>query len=167
MEEILSSIRRIIADEHDDEAPGGRADEAAEVEDEMSLDALESDADHHLAALEEDLEVEREDMRSRAPAQAQEEFTSSAESEAVAKQEDHLVSSSAADASTNAFARLAKAAAGDHAQPVPGGDKTVEQFIVELLTPMLKEWLDQNLQTIVERVVEQEVKKLARRAELM
>jgi len=35
------------------------------------------------------------------------------------------------------------------------------------LRPMLKEWLDDNLEGVVERVVEQEVKKLARRAELM
>jgi cell pole-organizing protein PopZ len=32
---------------------------------------------------------------------------------------------------------------------------------------MLKSWLDENLPQIVERVVEQEVKKLARRAELL
>ena len=37
---------------------------------------------------------------------------------------------------------------------------------MDLLTPMLRDWLDQNLPEIVERVVEQEVKKLARRAEL-
>ena len=43
---------------------------------------------------------------------------------------------------------------------------TVEQLIVDLLTPMLRDWLDQNLPAIVERVEEQEVKKLARRAEL-
>ena len=43
---------------------------------------------------------------------------------------------------------------------------TVEQLVVDLLTPMLRDWLDQNLPGIVERVVEQEVKKLARRAEL-
>ena len=44
---------------------------------------------------------------------------------------------------------------------------TVEQLLVDLLTPMLRDWLDTNLPGIVERVVEQEVKKLARRAELM
>jgi cell pole-organizing protein PopZ len=32
---------------------------------------------------------------------------------------------------------------------------------------MLREWLDRNLPAIVERMVEQEVKKLARRAELL
>ena len=44
---------------------------------------------------------------------------------------------------------------------------TVEQLLVDLLTPMLRDWLDKNLAEVVERVVEQEVKKLARRAELM
>ena len=47
------------------------------------------------------------------------------------------------------------------------GDLTVEKLLRDLLTPMLKDWLDQNLPAIVERVVEQEVKKLARRAELL
>lgn len=81
--------------------------------------------------------------------------------------EDMLVSQAAATASTGAFARLAKAASGSEPPPLAGGDKTVEQFLIELLRPMLKEWLDDNLEGVVERVVEQEVKKLARRAELM
>jgi uncharacterized protein len=78
-----------------------------------------------------------------------------------------LVSAATATASTGAFAKLAKAAAGHDPAPLASGDKTVEQFLVELLRPMLKEWLDANLEGVVERVVEQEVKKLARRAELM
>ncbi len=76
-----------------------------------------------------------------------------------------LISSGAATASTNAFARLAKAAAPDEKRQA-GGSITVEQLVVDLLAPMLRDWLDQNLPGIVERVVEQEVKKLARRAEL-
>ena len=56
-----------------------------------------------------------------------------------------LVSSSAAAASTNAFARLAKAAAPDERRATPVAGITVEQLIVDLLTPMLRDWLDQNL----------------------
>jgi cell pole-organizing protein PopZ len=56
--------------------------------------------------------------------------------------------------------------AGDE-RPASGGGRSVEELVVELLRPQLKEWLDQNLAPLVERVVEQEVKKLARRAELM
>lgn len=81
--------------------------------------------------------------------------------------DDMLVSKAAASASTSALAKLAKAASGGEPAPLNGGDKTVETFLVELLRPMLKDWLDANLEGVVERVVEQEVKKLARRAELM
>lgn len=81
---------------------------------------------------------------------------------------DSLISPVAASASTQALARLTKAATTDEKRPAPAlGGVTVEQLMVELLTPMLREWLDKNLPEIVERVVEQEVKKLARRAELM
>lgn len=77
-----------------------------------------------------------------------------------------LISSNAAAASTNAFARLAKAAAPEEKRSASAQGITVDQLVVDLLTPMLRDWLDQNLPGIVERVVEQEVKKLARRAEL-
>lgn len=80
---------------------------------------------------------------------------------------DSLVSPVVASASTQAFARLARAATADDRKAAPGAGVTVEQLVVDLLAPMLRDWLDKNLPEIVERVVEQEVKKLARRAELM
>ena len=80
---------------------------------------------------------------------------------------DSLISPVAASASTNAFARLAKAATPEEPRPAAVAGITVDQLVIDLLTPMLRDWLDQNLPAIVERVVEQEVKKLARRAELM
>ena len=81
---------------------------------------------------------------------------------------DALISPVTASASTQAFARLTKAAASDDKKAVAAASGlTVDQLLVDLLTPMLREWLDTNLPAIVERVVEQEVKKLARRAELM
>jgi len=83
------------------------------------------------------------------------------------KVEDSLLNDATAVASAGAMAKLAKAAAGDSNRAIADGDKTIEQFMVDLVQPMLKDWLDANLNTIVERVVEQEVKKLARRAELM
>lgn len=39
--------------------------------------------------------------------------------------------------------------------------QTVEDLVVEALRPMLKDWLDQNLTGIVERLVEKEIKKLS------
>jgi cell pole-organizing protein PopZ len=80
--------------------------------------------------------------------------------------EDSLVSPAAAQASTSALARLTRAVAPEEKPPVVAG-RSVEELVIELLRPQLKEWLDQNLAPLVERVVEQEIKKLARRAELL
>lgn len=90
------------------------------------------------------------------------------ETAAVAKQaEDMLISDATAVASASSLAKLAKVASGDKNQSVDGGGRTIEEFMADLARPMLKEWMDENLNGIVERVVEQEVKKLVRRAELM
>jgi len=40
---------------------------------------------------------------------------------------------------------------------------TVEGLVRELLRPMLRDWMDRNLPTLVERLVEQEIERLARR----
>ncbi|MFN7179547.1 PopZ family protein [Hyphomonas sp.] len=44
------------------------------------------------------------------------------------------------------------------------GDNTIEGLVKELLKPMIKEWLDANLATIVEEKVEAEVQRIARMA---
>jgi hypothetical protein len=41
---------------------------------------------------------------------------------------------------------------------------TLEDIVRELLHPMLREWMDDNLPTMVERIVQKELEKLARRA---
>jgi hypothetical protein len=80
-----------------------------------------------------------------------------------------LISAETAKATAAALARLTRANGADERKlpATAAAHATVEQFLAELLSPMLKEWLDRNLPEIVERVVEQEVKKLARRAELL
>jgi hypothetical protein len=44
-----------------------------------------------------------------------------------------------------------------------GGPDTLEDLVADLLRPMLKEWLDANLPTLVEELVEKEIARLARR----
>ena len=44
------------------------------------------------------------------------------------------------------------------------GDATVSDIVKELVRPMLREWIDQNLPIIVERVVRREIQKLGDRA---
>ena len=45
-----------------------------------------------------------------------------------------------------------------------GGDNTIEGLVRELLKPMIKEWLDANLPSIVDEKVEAEVQRIARMA---
>jgi len=45
-----------------------------------------------------------------------------------------------------------------------GGDNTLEALVREMLRPMIKEWLDANLATIVEQKVEAEVERISRMA---
>ena len=85
---------------------------------------------------------------------------------APGKTDEQLVSDTAAEASAAAMASLVRAVEGDDgASPVSDGGKTVEQLVREVLRPLLKDWLDQNLPPMVERIVRQEIRKIVRRAE--
>ena len=66
-----------------------------------------------------------------------------------------LVSAATAAAVDAAFDTLAQSA-----QPRSG--RTVEELVSELIRPMLKTWLDDNLPTIVERPVRAEIERLSR-----
>lgn len=78
---------------------------------------------------------------------------------------DGLVSDKSASVATAAMAKLAAAA-----DPTPTetqlwvGARTIEQVVEDLMRPMLKAWLDQNLPRLVERLVEKELARMARRA---
>jgi len=45
-----------------------------------------------------------------------------------------------------------------------GGARTLEQIVEDLLRPLLKAWLDDNLPPMVERMVREEIERVARRA---
>lgn len=84
-----------------------------------------------------------------------------------------LVSSQAANAATAAFDRLAQAALQQQPQPVTPpaprtpsptiGGRALEDMVSEMLRPMLQHWLDTNLPSIVERLVQQEIQKMNKR----
>ncbi len=165
MEEILSSIRRIIAEDE----PNGQG--AAAQGADGPADEIDPDEEDDVLELTEIVDgpepapaataAAPPEPQAPPPSQPTEEIPAMA-----AQSAESLISPVTASASTNAFARLAKAASPEDKRPVAVSGISVEQLVVDLLTPMLRDWLDQNLPAIVERVVEQEVKKLARRAEL-
>jgi len=44
-----------------------------------------------------------------------------------------------------------------------GSDKTIEDMVSEMLRPMLKDWIDQNLPAMVQAIVEREISRPNRR----
>jgi cell pole-organizing protein PopZ len=181
MEEILSSIRRIIAEDDPgaEQKPSARQAKPAGAPPKPVAPGEEDDDVLELTEIVPEPEPKKPAAAAVPPATQPREPTPPAASAPnapaspkettpmAATGPDSLLSPGTATASTQALARLAKAASTDEKKPSMAPGITMEQFMVDLLTPMLREWLDKNLPEIVERVVEQEVKKLARRAELM
>ena len=133
MEDILSSIRRVIAR---DEAPGARAQRAAvPSEDILDLNEEEDDA------------VAESALDDTAAATAQEELVSVASADAARQSLEAL---------TAAMAPAAAAAAAT----VPAGGRSLEDVVVDAMRPMLKQWLDANLPAMVESMVAREISRI-------
>jgi uncharacterized protein len=214
MEEILSSIRRIIADEEadharaDDEDELGAAEARAEAldneaetlaeaadEDQDDDDVLEltkvvresgeivdlrsersglDPADDEAEPVEQDFAGDRDDdeIEPAAPEPGDAIQDSPYRKDAPVPSEQarisELMSASAATVASGAFAKLSQALqrTPEDASVADRSGRTVEQFIEDIARPMLKEWLDEHLPAIVERLVQKEIQKLSRRAEL-
>lgn len=80
-----------------------------------------------------------------------------------AEEEDRLMSAATEAAAASALAGLVvpKILSSTGLEGV-----TVESIVRELLRPMLREWMDNNLPTLVERLVEAEIERLSRRPRL-
>lgn len=83
--------------------------------------------------------------------------------------DDGLLSDTTRHAATGAFARLSQAYKKTPPEEAVAEDsgRTIEQFVEDILRPVLAQWLEENLPRIVEQKVEEEIKKIARRAELL
>jgi cell pole-organizing protein PopZ len=222
MEEILSSIRRIIADEESEESHP-EDDELGAAE--AHADALNEDADALARAAEDEdqddvleltrvvreggevvdlkaggagatglygeppgepesepvTEIDRGEVE-LAPPDEERDGGSQIPTWHESKQKEptavetksfatgaELVSAPVANATSGAFAKLSEAV---HKTPpeesiADDSGRTIEQFVEDMIRPLLKEWLDENLPPIVERLVQREIQKIARRAELV
>jgi len=72
-----------------------------------------------------------------------------------------MMSQEAAQAAGSAFTRLA-----DSLMARATGDRSIEELTKELLRSMLKQWLDEHLPVLVERLVREEIERVARRGPL-
>ena len=159
MEEILASIRRIISEDEPPPTPPAAAPEpAAEPEPEP----YPIDAHQDVLELTEPM-VEAAPAPPPAPVQTIGDLdihpTPPPAPRAPAPPVDYepLVGDRAADTAAFAFGHLAQ----HIAMPMEG--RTLEDVVRELLRPLLKTWLDDNLPGIVQAKVDEEVARIARR----
>jgi cell pole-organizing protein PopZ len=172
MEEILASIRRIIS-EDDVPAAEGEAAEAAPAE--AAPEAPEALADLEIPAAEPPPLTLDEDVleltdRLDDPLDEPEALAMS-DLEVVAPEpsfeappmdlpplgdDEHLVSDPQAYTAASAFEALERNIL------MPAEGRTLEDVVRELLRPMMKQWLDDNLPGIVEAQVAAEVERIAR-----
>jgi len=188
MEEILASIRRIIAE--DDPAPSGDGSDLATSSaadpvagrtsgippdsgpQEQILDLTERIDEESLgkpgtgAAHEPEPEPQFSPSgRLTRPPPLKTGATSGGQS--FASSEKRLVSDSTAAASMATLVQLAGLGARERQRELPLGDvgRTLEEMVRELLRPHMKEWLDANLPRLVERLVREEINRLVREAQ--
>src|SRR5271169_6385858 len=140
MEEILASIRNIIAEEHEPEPvaalkPTPQAPALASAP--QIVYSKEAPAPHRNAS---------EPAQRADPGSA---------SDAVPPDEEPLLSSEANEAVTASFGVLSANLAARSAELADG-------LAREMLRPMLKQWLDENLPALVERLVRAEIQRVAR-----
>ena len=74
---------------------------------------------------------------------------------------EELLEPATAAAVSSAFSKL-NAPRISPDMPLTAGGLTVEAMIREMMRPMLKEWLEENLPSMVERIVTQEIERVSR-----
>lgn len=80
-------------------------------------------------------------------------------------QDESLLSEKTADAAAAEMAKLlANNVAIERDEPGRVGHVTLEDIARDLMRPLIKTWLDENLPRVIERVVTRELEKIARRA---
>jgi len=147
----------------EDDAPDEVFEEPqAEDEEEIELEMVDSD---------EPTEETEENIAEPEPQpEAEPEPVSIAEPEPVdalaAEAADRLVSENPAMNSVASLSALA-AAVDTHRRAVDPsiGPRTIEDLVKDVMRPMIREWLDDNLPSLVERMVGREIERLTREAE--
>jgi cell pole-organizing protein PopZ len=163
MEEILASIRRIISDDQDGYAPARPAIDlyAVEAEDDVRdpgpQDRQDSPPEPAAEAV---ILGPSDDQDTAAPIVPAEPEAAplpeaSADGPVLPRADLPLLSESVGASVAGAFGRL-------ESHGTAAGPQTLEGTVKEMLRPMLKAWLDQNLPGIVERLVQAEIERVTR-----
>jgi len=168
MEEILSSIKRIIAEEGDaatgtrTRRPGKSATTAVPVRDALS-DAMDADDE----VLELSQPVAEEHIAERVAPVATPapmpigapDIAATPAPKPVQRAPEPILSDRAAEATRGPLEALSRMVV----KPEVAGSDTLEGMVREMLKPMLREWLDDNLPQIVESMVAREISRITGR----
>ena len=188
MEEILTSIRRILSENDEEKIAAVEAElnpdsggiVSSENQPSTEIESLTDASDSPM--LETDLNPDENQAPDSDPDQSLETFSGS---EAILSAEDvppvmeaildltpemiatEIMSEPTAQTSTDVLSELAAAILDrrDMAVDASSRDMTLEGIVREMLKPILREWLDRNLPYLIERLVKREIDLMVNRAE--
>lgn len=175
MEDILQSIKRIIADEGD-AAPTASGSDVLELTELLAEDAAPpvvapaptpapmpepAPAPEPVRVMEPAPAPMPEPTPMPAPIMAPEPMPAPAPLAALPTGLMSDVALAASAAALNALSHKHEPMAMSHTSPVLRSGVTVEDLVVEALKPMLKEWLDGNLPELVRTLVEREIRRMS------
>jgi len=160
MEDILSSIRKILSDDmgelqpdEEDIPPEPIPDPAPPAAEDtpppVAVDEPPPLNEEDVINLTKDMEV-KDDVKT----------------DRYISPQQQLVSPPVQQFAACKLAEFAKFMAEERVAYVGNGKVTLEQVIKELLRPMLKDWLDANLESVVEKMVEKEIQRVGEKIKL-
>ena len=173
IEEILASIRQIISDDEEEGDSGEEETLESPVreghDDVLELTEEDLEEQEPEPYIEEEPEIEMRDIE-EAPAPIPQ---AEPEPEPFHQREEpvepppsnvpsDILSSGTQAAAMSSISKLTKQMPVNRSRSYDG--ITLEDIVRETLHPMLREWMDDNLPSMVERIVQKELEKLARRA---
>lgn len=178
MEDILASIRRILAEdvppaaeeaESSSPRPGASPPAPPEKVSEKEEQAIApSQTSPSAASLAEQL-FDAPPVPSGQPAGPSDELTDDEDvfllSPDMRIDQRKLVSERVAEDSADVLSQLARAILDRRDIHVASRDVTLESMVREMLRPLLREWLDRNLPYLIERLVKKEIDLMINRAE--
>lgn len=145
MEDILSSIKRIIAE--DVETGGASRARRRPTPQPIPVEAAEED---------DVLELNEPAPDSDTPSMATPVAAQGATTPALATPAEKIISDETAEASRARLASLSRLVI----KPEVAGSDTLEGLVREMLKPMLRDWLDANLPGLVEAMVAKEIARI-------
>ena len=163
MEDILASIRRILNEDEPSGGPSGGAppppppatDEPLDLTREMLVGGPPAPGKPAAKA----------DAPPEAPGRAGQPVPAAEEAQPAPATGDALLAPAVAAAASASLGQLLRTVAAERGSAVlRSSGPTIEDVVREELRPLLKEWLDQHLPAVVERLVRAEIERVVGRA---